>query len=107
MVNVELAKERGLSEQTIAEIRGRHIERDQIEQEMASRQPDDVIGLRRLFKRWRANEYALQVLWGFRKNKHLHRDFNLPHCTCPKMDNEDALGTPYRWVTERCVYHGR
>jgi len=51
-------------------------------------------------------EYRLQKLWGFPVNKNMHRFWTLPHCSCPKMDNEDRYGTIYHIINQSCVLHG-
>ena len=107
MINRELAKERGLSEETIAQIQKLQDKRDEIEKEMAYCWDfaEEKAKILDIFDQWKINEFALQVLWGFEPNANYHRDFNLPYCTCPKLDNEDVLGTSIRYVTEGCVYH--
>jgi hypothetical protein len=66
----------------------------------------DSIGIaRKLFPLWIANEYALQRLWGFPEDPKYHRSYYYPQCTCPKIDNEDMRGTPYRVYDASCPIH--
>lgn len=50
-------------------------------------------------------ETEQQKLWNFPADPNFHRFFDFPGCTCPKMDNADALGTPYRITVEGCPIH--
>lgn len=52
-------------------------------------------------------EYELQENWNFTKDKLWHSYwYQLPQCTCPKMDNRERVGTGYAIVTLSCPYHG-
>lgn len=54
-----------------------------------------------------ALEYVMQYLWGFPLDKNLHSYwFQMEGCTCPEMDNEDVVGTPYRVYNGSCKWHG-
>ena len=48
--------------------------------------------------------YDLQILWGFTTNEFKHKPYYLPHCTCPKIDNEDAH-LDLIWVNDNCPLH--
>lgn len=50
-------------------------------------------------------DFQLQELWKFGRNLNFHRFFDLPHCRCPKMDNQDSLGTDYRVIAFDCPLH--
>ena len=53
-------------------------------------------------------EYKLQEVWGFPQDASYHTYQNqLPHCTCPTMDNGERHGTTARWVSGDCLYHGK
>ena len=52
-------------------------------------------------------EFEMQELWGFKKDRNMHRYwFDNGVCSCPRMDNYDNLGTPYRIYHSECVLHG-
>lgn len=51
-------------------------------------------------------EYALQRAWGFPQSAKYHRFWEVPRCTCPKMDNEDRYPTGNYVVDEKCLVHG-
>jgi hypothetical protein len=106
VINRELAKERGLSKEVIEEIKRDHKICDQITKEMKKLDPvEHQAKLRKLLKEWHRWQYTLQELWGFKKDKKYHKDYLLPHCTCPKLDNEDFHGTKLRWIAEGCPLH--
>lgn len=52
-------------------------------------------------------EYALQQTWKFKKNRKFHRFWELPHCSCPKMDNQERWGSAYHIINQSCILHGR
>jgi hypothetical protein len=53
-------------------------------------------------------EYKLQKLYGFPLNKNHHRYWYTNNiCTCPKIDNNEYLGTEYRLINEDCELHGK
>jgi len=52
-------------------------------------------------------EFKMQKLFGFKVNRNYHRWWrNCPKCTCPEMDNKDALGTEFRYYNDNCFIHG-
>lgn len=52
-------------------------------------------------------EFQLQDNWNFpRSEDHHSYQFKLPGCTCPKLDNADRFGTPYKIITTTCKFHG-
>lgn len=64
--------------------------------------------LNELYQDWLSLQFKLQKLWNFPENANYFRDYDLPHCTCPKFDNDERLGTPYRIISSDCVYyHGK
>ena len=51
-------------------------------------------------------EYTLQGLWKFGRNRDFHIHWlETPGCTCPKMDNQDLMGAPYRITSATCPHH--
>jgi len=51
-------------------------------------------------------EFKLQRAWGFPQDRNFHRWFEVPRCTCAKMDNQDRSGTEYRVYNLDCPVHG-
>ena len=105
-LNEQLLKKKKIKGRKLDNLQSLYITIYNIEKKMKALDPEtDGKELRRLLKDWRKVEYQLQEAWGFKKNKNYHCDYRLPHCTCPKIDNDDALGTKFRIVTQGCVYH--
>ena len=51
-------------------------------------------------------EFELQRLWGFTEDRTFHRYWDTPKCKCPKMDNDERIGTPYQIINTTCPLHG-
>ncbi len=49
-------------------------------------------------------EFHLQYLWGFDLNLSYHRFWELPQCSCPKMDNRDSFPN-YSFISGGCPLH--
>ena len=52
-------------------------------------------------------EFELQELWGFPRDSKYHRFWNIPKCTCPKMDNEDFYPSKHCYMDLECPIHGK
>lgn len=51
-------------------------------------------------------EHTLQHLWGFPRDRDFHIHWlDLKGCTCPKMDNQELMGAPYRITSATCPHH--
>jgi hypothetical protein len=66
---------------------------------------DDVDKLREYAQIVETIEYKLQKHWGFKLDRNFHDWFDVPKCSCPKMDNRDAKGTLYRTISGGCKIH--
>lgn len=51
-------------------------------------------------------EFLLQDAWKFERNIYYHKFWEAPHCTCPKMDNDDAWPSGYYVRNFGCPVHG-
>lgn len=67
---------------------------------------DDKAALKELGEAVTENEFKLQDAWGFPRDINFHPFWEMPKCTCPKMDNYDAMGTPYHVYRQDCPFHG-
>lgn len=103
-VSPYLIKSRNISDDVVEQLKESHVERLRIFQE--ARATTDVPTLQRLAAEFEKLEFRQQALWGFPQSSDFHRWFEFPGCDCPKMDNEDRLGTSYRVISETCVIHG-
>lgn len=113
-VNLELARRLNLSPDAIAAIYNRHNLRDAIEATMghsvntylANRTMQNYEFVMKLINDWRNNEAQLQKLWGFEQNPAYYKEWNIPGCTCPKMDNEERYPSGMYVVSSNCPIHG-
>jgi len=62
--------------------------------------------IRRFAKFITVIEFRLQNLWKFKEDINYHRFWNLPKCSCPKMDNMDDYGSGFRHINLNCIIHG-
>jgi len=62
--------------------------------------------LKYAFDLWTKIQYDLQTVWGFPRSRDYHRFWEVPKCTCPKLDNEDAYGTAMYYINKECPVHG-
>lgn len=107
MINEKLVKIQGVDEKDVVLIKSRHELREQIEKDMESLiLPQDESKLQELYTEWTTNEFELQKLWKFPQNKNFHRSWYLPHCSCPKIDNEERLGYGMI-ITSGCPIHNK
>jgi hypothetical protein len=103
-INPRLVARQQISDEVLEQIKGTHVQRLHIFQQ--ARETDDQAQLRQLAKDFEQLEYHQQTLWGFSQDPNFHRWFDFPKCTCPKMDNQDRYGTPYRVISADCPVHG-
>ena len=103
MINKELAKSRGLDKDTIKEIESLHSLRNKYYKEMV----EEGVDLKRYDSLCTELEFELQTLWGFERNFNYHRFWERPHCKCPRIDNEERLGTGYFIINNYCPLHGK
>ncbi len=102
-LNPSLCESRKIDEAGLQRLKDLHYALEDIYNSMEK--SDDPAELRSLARLTTRIEYQLQETWGFKKNKNMHRWYNVPKCKCPKLDNEDALGTKYRIVMGNCPVH--
>ena len=68
--------------------------------------PEELEMLRHGAVELRDLEFALQRAWRFGENENFHSWwFRFPHCTCPKMDNQDMVGAEGWWSNGGCPIH--
>lgn len=71
----------------------------------AMNRTDDPHELQRYDRVYKHLQRAQQELWKFQQNDNYLRFWDVPKCGCPKMDNDDAVGTPYKITSAACVIH--
>jgi len=118
IIDEKLAKKQGLDDKRLRLIGDAYREKDRIERAMKSAVKTSARikarggspgyydrKLQPLFRLWKRQEFILQALWRFELDEKFHKDYLLPGCTCPKMDNDDAYPVQ-RWVSADCIFHG-
>lgn len=103
-LNVRMVIERNFSGETIDTIIELHRKRWDIVDEMAAN-VSSVSFLRQKAQEHKEINFELQRLWGFELDSNKHLWYELPGCTCPKMDNRD-LGGHGSIISADCPIHG-
>lgn len=103
-LNENLVEKQKLTDKQIEKIKDLHAIRFEIEEEMGSE--EYVQSLKVLYMAWVVNQFLLQDAWGFPRNSDYHASHRLSRCLCPKMDNDDRLGTPHKVINPHCPLHG-
>ena len=105
MINLNLAREKGLSQRTISKINSLQYDRDVYYKIMEVFEPEtDEFKL--ALEHWRTVQSQLQILWGFEVNSGWWKEWELPHCKCAKQDNE-ILYPKYFVSSSNCPIHGK
>jgi len=102
-LNSRLAKIQCVSEEQIRNLKYLHYEKYKLFEQCKVQ--TDVNLLRMLAAMLELIEYELQRNWNFPLNKNFHKFWNIPGCSCPKMDNEDAFPTGYYVHSDSCLIH--
>jgi len=68
--------------------------------------PAKGLKLRMLANVFDTLESEQQKLWNFDVNSNFHMFWTFPGCSCPVMDNQDRIGTPYKVTVQSCIIHG-
>jgi len=103
-LNGALAKKQGLHAIEIELLKISHLTRDLLFRTME--QTDNPVILRKLADKFDELEFEQQKLWHFDEDKNFHRWFEVPKCTCPKLDNEDLIGCEQKVIDLKCIIHG-
>jgi hypothetical protein len=106
-INPQMAKRQKLSDEGLENLKAMHCERLKLYARISffiGAEETDYIPS--LMKEYTALEYKMQECWGFPKDAGYHRFWDIPACTCPRMDNEDRLGTKYSIFSQECPLHG-
>lgn len=103
MINLDLAKNKGLDDLTIETIQNwQDVAKQCIEDMQEYTVKDDQFWV--ALENWRKSQKKLQDLWGFDFNESMWQEWRLPGCECPYLDNKDA--GCHRYINEGCPIHG-
>lgn len=100
-LNPYLVAEKGLDQAAVDRIAELHRQKDLVFDRMETENdPELVLEVTLL-------EFKLQKEWGFPLDSSFHRWFEVPRCSCAKLDNIDTLGVPgWKSINEKCIWHG-
>jgi hypothetical protein len=104
VVSDTLAERRNISDESLERIKKLHLKRFQVKEEMTKTCDRSRLGM--LANMIKDIEFELQDLWGFERDYSMHDWFDVPKCTCPKMDNRERKGTGYQIISLDCPIHG-
>ena len=104
-LNEHLILQQNLSEYEVLQILKLHEYRLTIRAKMRAL-PSDNPKIKAYAKELEQIEFLLQDAWKFERNINYHKFWEAPHCTCPKMDNEDAWPSGYYVKALVCPVHG-
>jgi hypothetical protein len=110
-LNERLVTRLGVSDENLEEIKRLHWHKLALFDDMVTNESSEVVlRNKKLYESYvyaiEQIEFKLQELWGFTQNRDFHYWFDVPLCTCPKMDNRERYGTPYRIISGDCKLHG-
>lgn len=103
-LNSDLVKKQKLSADDIELLKSSHVMRAMIFRVM--RNTDNKAVLKRFAKMFKNLEYLQQGLWKFKIDKSFHQWFDVPKCSCPKLDNRELNGTETCIIDFKCIVHG-
>lgn len=105
-LNSKMVEMKGLTDTEIRSIVKLHQKKVQLADDMSRFSSSNSKELKIIAAAITEIEFQLQDLWKFEKDIRMHSFFLLPHCTCPKMDNKERLGTDYLITDTMCPIHG-
>lgn len=109
MINLALARKQNLDDITITiyKINELQMARDDIHSAMQKfGNSANKHLLREIGKFLPEIELELQKLWGFEENLNYYKFWNVPFCSCSKMDNEDVFPSGRYYINLECPVHG-
>lgn len=102
-LNGSLAERQGVTLERLAKLKESHVDRYLTERQLE--QASRVEDIQMLFQEWTRLNFLQQKLWGFPEDANFHPSHRLPHCTCPKMDGDERLGSKFAVRTSGCPIH--
>lgn len=105
MINLALARKQGISDEAIYKIMTLQQTRDMLHSSVEKCYWNTNVA-RKYKPLLEQIELELQLLWGFEQNLNYYRFWEVPECTCAKLDNNDAFPTGHYSVNSNCPLHG-
>lgn len=112
-LNSALIQRQKLTDADIELILKLHQEREALEGAMETihseciqtKDPQQLTKLAAIYQEWLEIHAKLQDAWKFGRNPNWTPVHTAPGCTCPKLDNQDMLGSGKYYITDGCLYH--
>lgn len=105
-LNKNLVETQKLSELDVDVLKALHCDRLRLFEKMTG--THDSKELKRLALEMKEIEFSMQEAWKFPRDEKKHSWwFQLPKCTCPKMDNRGRWGLGNFIINEECILHGK
>jgi hypothetical protein len=105
-LNRRLVIQKNLSDEQIVYILHLHEMKLMIMDNMSKTDVSDRDALVKMAENITSLEYQLQDAWDFPRNEDYHCFWYLPHCSCPKLDNDDAYPSGWYVRSSDCPIHG-
>lgn len=103
-LNVGLAARQKVTDSQLAALKVSHQLKNAIFK-MAAEHREHGPTLQMLAKVVTALEFEQQGLWNFTPDENYHHFWEVPGCSCPKYDNQERLGSPYKVYNGSCKIH--
>lgn len=107
-LNEHLVTKQGLTKENVLEIKLIHVTLQDYFMQVSKQDPYDwsASDKRSIIETVEQLEFILQRAWKFEQNRNMHTWwYRVPHCTCPKLDNMDNMGTEHRYYSMTCPLH--
>lgn len=104
-LNIRLVNRQGLTFGDIALIKSLHKKKAKLFKKMTAE--TEASKIKAYAKQAKELEFLLQEAWGFPKDESFHPWYEVPHCSCAKLDNQDYRGTKYKSISSDCIVHSQ
>lgn len=104
VINYHLAIRQKLTKEEVQQLVESHQFKDALYDKMCS--TEDVSKLKDLAADVENLLFKQQKLWHFPQDSNFHAFWEMPKCSCPKIDNNERIGTPYTIKAKNCILHG-
>ena len=101
----KLIQKNNLSSFQISMIKELHLQLQLVYETMENTPSTDIKNLKKLFSLTTSIEYRKQMYYGVAEDRSQHNWFMVPKCTCPKKENQERQGTPFRIIDKTCPIH--
>jgi len=102
VANSKLVKQRNIPQEDVEKINKLHITLDEMVEIMKQNEVESE-NFKSALVIWRHCQTRLQILWKFDIDQSMWQEHRLPHCKCPKMDNDDRGN--HSWISGDCPIH--